>query len=90
MSGDVTSFVPWLFAAAIIVTVARLVPRVTRDLSGPLPDIGTAPDDAEPMAVILPNDDGLFTSSLRFPEQPAAPRRDDDPTTTPSAEGRRP
>ncbi|HEX5040056.1 MAG TPA: hypothetical protein VFW95_07985 [Candidatus Limnocylindria bacterium] len=58
----------WFAMAAIVVMAARQVPRILRDMKGPLPDVGSAPDDAEPMAFVLPNDDGLFTSSLRFPE----------------------
>ena len=61
----------WLFVAAVVVTVVRQLPRVIRDLRGPLPDVGPAPADAEPVALFLPNDDGLFTWSLRFPEKTA-------------------
>lgn len=66
--------VPWLIFAAIVITAALQVPRVIRESRGPLPDVGTAPDDAEPMALFLPNDDGLFTWSLRFPDKPVSGR----------------
>lgn len=70
---------PWLpavlFAAAIVVMVVRLLPRVIRDMKGPLPDVDEAPPDAEPIALNLPNDDGLFTWSLRFPEDGRHERR---------------
>lgn len=52
----------------MIVAILRTLPRLIRDLRSPLPDIPAAPDDAEPMAHVLPNDDGWFTSSLRLPE----------------------
>lgn len=68
---------PWVVFAAIVVLVARQLPRVIRDLRGsPLPDVGSAPEDAEPVALVLPNDDGLFTWDLRFPEEPADRRSD--------------
>ena len=67
---------PWLVFAAIVILVARQVPRVIRDSRGPIPDVGEAPDDAEPMARFLPNDDGLFTWYLELPEKP---RGDADP-----------
>ena len=63
---------------AIIAGALRSLPRLTRDLRGPLPDIANAPDDAEPMVHVVPNDDGLFTWSLVFPEEPPSddrPRR---------------
>ena len=60
----------WLFLAALVVMVVRQLPRVIQDLKGPLPDVAEAPDDAEPVALVLPNDDGLFTWSLRLPEKP--------------------
>jgi hypothetical protein len=75
MLGEVGSLAPWLFFAAVVVMVVRMVPRVLRDLRGPLPDVGSAPEDAEPVAFILPNDDGLFTWSMRYPERPPAATR---------------
>ncbi|MDQ3688689.1 MAG: hypothetical protein M3406_01360 [Chloroflexota bacterium] len=70
--------VEWFFVAAIVVMVVRQLPRVIRDLKGgPLPDVGAAPKDAEPIALFLPNDDGLFTWSLRFPEKLPATNRED-------------
>lgn len=69
--GDLPAYIaPWIVFAAIVIMVARQLPRVMRDTRGPVPDVGDAPDDAEPMAFVLPNDDGLFTWSLRFPEKP--------------------
>ena len=67
---------PWLVFAAIVILVARQVPRVIRDSRGPIPDVGQAPEDAEPIARFLPNDDGLFTWYLDLPE---TPRTDADP-----------
>ena len=64
------SLIPWLFLGAVVVMVVRQLPRVIRDLRGPIPTVGDAPDNAVPMALVLPNDDGLFTWSLRFPEKP--------------------
>lgn len=66
---------PWLVIAALIVMAVRQLPRLIRDLKGPLPDVREAPNDAQPMALILPNDDGLFTWSLRLPEEPPADAR---------------
>ena len=72
---------PWLpqvlVAAAIIVMIVRQLPRVLRDMRGPVPDVGEAPPDAEPIALNLPNDDGLFTWSLRMRDDgpPPAERR---------------
>jgi hypothetical protein len=69
----------WFAMAAIVVMVARQVPRIVRDMRGPLPDVEAAPDDAEPIALVLPNDDGLFTHSLRYLEpRRAASRADED------------
>jgi hypothetical protein len=65
------SFFPWVVGAALVVLVVRQLPRLLRDLrAGPLPDVGTAADDAEPMALVLPNDDGMFTWSVRLPDEP--------------------
>jgi hypothetical protein len=58
----------WLFAAAVAVMVARQLPRLIRDVRGPLANIDSAQDDAEPMALVMPNDDGWFTWSLRHRE----------------------
>lgn len=66
----------WFAIAAIVVMSARQVPRILRDMKGPIPDVDDAPDDAKPMAFVLPNDDGLFTSSLTFPEE-RRPNRED-------------
>jgi len=60
---------------AILVGAARNLPRLIRDMKGPIEDIGQAPADAEPVALVLPNDDGLFTWSMRFPEDPPPDRR---------------
>ena len=63
---------PWLpqvlFAAAIVMMIVRQLPRLRRDMRGPVPDVGEPPPDAEPIALNLPNDDGLFTWSLRMRE----------------------
>ena len=61
----------WLLIAAVAVMVARQLPRLIRDVRGPLANVKSAPDDAEPMALVVPNDDGWFTSSLRLPEHPS-------------------
>jgi len=61
----------WLIPLALIAGALRQLPRLIRDVRGPLPDIADAPEDAEPIARVLPNDDGLFTWSMRFPEDPS-------------------
>jgi len=61
----------WLMPIALIAGALRQLPRLIRDLRGPLPDIADPPEDAEPIARVLPNDDGLFTWSMRFPEDPS-------------------
>ena len=69
----------WLMAflvpVAILVGALRSLPRLIRDMKGPIQDVGQAPADAEPVAHVVPNDDGLFTWSMRFPEDPPPDRR---------------
>ncbi len=67
--------IPSLGVAAIVVMVLRQLPRLIRDIKGAIPDVGAPPDDAEPVAFFVPNDDGLFTWSLRLPEAPSPATR---------------
>jgi hypothetical protein len=51
---------------ALIVYVWRALRRGRGSWSGPIPDVGTPPPDAEPIAQPNLNDDGLVTYSLVF------------------------
>jgi hypothetical protein len=69
LSGTLATMVGWFVPLLILLAAARHLPRLIRDIAaGPLPDVAPAPDDAQPMALIVPNDDGLFTWSLILPE----------------------
>jgi hypothetical protein len=74
---DLPAF-PVIPAVLLIVYAWRAVRRTRGSWSGPLPDIGEAPPDAEPIVRPRLNDDGLVTFSLDLTPgrmAPVPPRR---------------
>jgi hypothetical protein len=64
---------PFLWIALLVAAWRWLGHRRSRPTLGPMPNVGDAPPDAEPMIRPRLDDNGLATFSFAFPDRPAPP-----------------